>query len=61
MRVMAGFAAGTIVALGPFQVLFGSTSMIPTIPAHVSLPGLIGNRIHASVFWSSRSRRRREL
>ena len=34
---------GAIVALGPFQMLLGSTIMITTIPAHETLPGLMGN------------------
>lgn len=43
------FGAGATLASGPFQMLFGSTMKITTIPAHVTLPGLMGNRISAPI------------
>jgi hypothetical protein len=45
--VITGFASG------PFQMLLGSTMRITTSPAHVTLPGLTGNRISApnSMCW----------
>ena len=42
-----GLGAGATFASGPFQMLLGSTMKIATIPAHVTLPGLMGNRISA--------------
>jgi hypothetical protein len=42
-----GFGTGATFASGPFQMLFGSTMKIATTPAHVNLPGLMGNRISA--------------
>src|SRR4029453_2629359 len=39
------FDTGASLASGPFQMLFGSTMRITTRPAHVTLPGLMGNRI----------------
>ena len=43
------FETGATFASGPFQMLLGSTMMMATIPAHVTLPGLIGNRISVLV------------
>jgi hypothetical protein len=42
-----GFGIGATFASGPFQMLLGSTMKINTTPAHVTLPGLMGNRISA--------------
>ena len=43
------FDTGASLASGPFQMLFGSTMKMATRPAHVTLPGLMGNRISAPV------------
>jgi hypothetical protein len=45
--VIFGFGRGATFASGPFQMLFGSTIKMTTTPAHVTLPGLMGNRISA--------------
>jgi hypothetical protein len=42
-----GLGAGAFFASAPFQRLFGSTMKMTTMPAHVTLPGLMGNRISA--------------
>jgi hypothetical protein len=42
-----GLRNGATFASDPRQMLFGSTNKIATIPAHVALPGLMGNRISA--------------
>jgi hypothetical protein len=34
-------------ASAPFQMLLGNTIRIATTPAHVTFPGLMGNRISA--------------
>jgi hypothetical protein len=47
MAATFGFARGAIFASGPFQMLFGSTMKITTMPAHVTLPGLMAIRISA--------------
>jgi hypothetical protein len=38
---------GETFASAPFQMLLGSTMKMTTIPAHVTLPGLMDNRISA--------------
>jgi len=43
------FDTGATFASGPFQMLFGSTMKMTTMPAHVTLPGLMENRISAPV------------
>jgi hypothetical protein len=50
-----------------FQMLFGMTSMIPTRPAHVTFPGLMGNFIRLSSLFriaaaggTARSRRKHQ-